>query len=437
MTSGLEEHLEALRVQFRIGCMVCGRNNDLLRCAGCQSVFYCGAEHQKQDWKAGHRAQCKDLKSARSELAEDGPMDEARSELLLKEVHRINNTMNAPHMTPEKKLALATRAKLICEDVMQWPRHLSNRHWPDFISQAFSGYASAFVDCNLEDSPESCRSVVEQMNRQCVEYHRWAYPSETTPKPRMEYASLFGTMAQVESHVGNHEMALTKYRSTMIVYDGLFEGAVAHSTKSFVRELQANLYGRMMNCANELERPDLVDEFYDSASFCAEGIAVPEMPAIRMDYVHLVLTRIDDARYSTMMAAQQHGDRPPTPEILASMKRLKSVVLRNNKLLEKALTLATRECKLNNDFATWSRAMGYWLKYHVMSYHKSDADECARLVLKMHPCARGVLCTDALEAKETLRVGHLSDIDVGRITSAKEGCYKPVAREWERYRKEK
>ncbi|KAJ3072210.1 hypothetical protein HDU98_004052 [Podochytrium sp. JEL0797] len=339
--------------------------------------------------------------------------------VLCAEAFEAKNAINAPHITPEKKLALATRAKLICEDVMQWPRHLSNRHWPDFISPAFSEYASAFMDYNLEVSPESCRSVVEKMDRQCVEYNRWANPFDTASKPRVEYGS-FGTMAQVEYHVGNYDITLARYFS-----------------KTFVRELQTNTYARMMDCANALKKAELADEFYDSVCSCAEGITVPEMRFIRLGYIQTVLTRIDGAHCSMMMASQRHGNKPITPELLAFMKTQKTILLRNNPLLEKALTLATQECKDINDFASWSRAMEFWLNYYAMSDLKNDADECARLVLKVHPCARGVLCTDALGAKETLRAEKLSDNDVGRITSTKEGCCEPVATEWARYRKEK
>ncbi|OXU22458.1 hypothetical protein TSAR_010868 [Trichomalopsis sarcophagae] len=42
------------------GCMVCGRNDKLLRCSRCKSVFYCTKEHQKLDWKH-HKSVCSRL----------------------------------------------------------------------------------------------------------------------------------------------------------------------------------------------------------------------------------------------------------------------------------------------------------------------------------------------------------------------------------------
>ena len=39
-------------------CAVCGARGDM-RCGGCRSVSYCGPQHQRLDWRAGHKQQCK------------------------------------------------------------------------------------------------------------------------------------------------------------------------------------------------------------------------------------------------------------------------------------------------------------------------------------------------------------------------------------------
>ena len=38
-------------------CVICGKEEDLLKCSQCKSVFYCSKEHQKQDWKT-HQKVC-------------------------------------------------------------------------------------------------------------------------------------------------------------------------------------------------------------------------------------------------------------------------------------------------------------------------------------------------------------------------------------------
>ena len=46
------------------GCAVCGdRMHKVLKCSACKSVSYCGKEHQRQHWKAGHKHQCKLLRA--------------------------------------------------------------------------------------------------------------------------------------------------------------------------------------------------------------------------------------------------------------------------------------------------------------------------------------------------------------------------------------
>lgn len=39
-------------------CRVCDKTEKTFRCAGCKVVFYCGKEHQKEDWPL-HKAICK------------------------------------------------------------------------------------------------------------------------------------------------------------------------------------------------------------------------------------------------------------------------------------------------------------------------------------------------------------------------------------------
>eukprot|EP01083_Nonionella_stella_P027744 76422_1 len=39
-------------------CGVCGISGKLLRCSGCNTVWYCSKEHQLSDWKLRHKRQC-------------------------------------------------------------------------------------------------------------------------------------------------------------------------------------------------------------------------------------------------------------------------------------------------------------------------------------------------------------------------------------------
>jgi hypothetical protein len=40
-------------------CAWCGvASQQLRRCAGCKAVWYCGADHQRAAWKAGHKQEC-------------------------------------------------------------------------------------------------------------------------------------------------------------------------------------------------------------------------------------------------------------------------------------------------------------------------------------------------------------------------------------------
>ncbi|KAI8725696.1 MYND-type zinc finger protein samB [Fusarium sp. LHS14.1] len=52
------------------GCGVCGKKEDLLRCSGCQVVYYCGQEHQAIDRKH-HKTGCTKTKKARVNLEKE------------------------------------------------------------------------------------------------------------------------------------------------------------------------------------------------------------------------------------------------------------------------------------------------------------------------------------------------------------------------------
>ena len=46
---------------FIATCGVCGTSKNVASCKGCKSKSYCSVEHQRIDWKAAHKAECKRL----------------------------------------------------------------------------------------------------------------------------------------------------------------------------------------------------------------------------------------------------------------------------------------------------------------------------------------------------------------------------------------
>jgi hypothetical protein len=49
-----QQELESVEV---LRCRVCGKTEEMMRCARCKVVGYCGREHQKEDWKV-HKRSC-------------------------------------------------------------------------------------------------------------------------------------------------------------------------------------------------------------------------------------------------------------------------------------------------------------------------------------------------------------------------------------------
>jgi len=61
-------------VEYEPTCAVCFCNQaairkPLLRCGACRVVWYCGPQHQRQDWKAKHKSCCGTLVATGSELS--------------------------------------------------------------------------------------------------------------------------------------------------------------------------------------------------------------------------------------------------------------------------------------------------------------------------------------------------------------------------------
>lgn len=60
---GVQGIIERLYDRLYHHCAVCKKTGDLKKCAGCEQVFYCSAEHQRKDWPV-HKKVCKELARA-------------------------------------------------------------------------------------------------------------------------------------------------------------------------------------------------------------------------------------------------------------------------------------------------------------------------------------------------------------------------------------
>jgi len=64
------EFMEVLLLGNSKYCEKCRESNNLLRCSRCRVVYYCGTDHQKEDW-GRHRTQCSFLADAHNFLLEE------------------------------------------------------------------------------------------------------------------------------------------------------------------------------------------------------------------------------------------------------------------------------------------------------------------------------------------------------------------------------
>jgi len=64
------EFVEVLLLGNAKYCEKCQKNENLLRCSRCRVVYYCGTEHQKEDW-GRHRTQCSILADSHNFLLEE------------------------------------------------------------------------------------------------------------------------------------------------------------------------------------------------------------------------------------------------------------------------------------------------------------------------------------------------------------------------------
>ncbi|KAJ3060892.1 hypothetical protein HDU98_003160 [Podochytrium sp. JEL0797] len=415
--------LEFLDTNARIGCLVCGKHQDLQSCDHCHTAFYCSDAHQRLGW-VSHSHECLESKEERERMASFLPMDEKRVQLLRREINLLGTLLSSPSIDPAGILSLATRRKLLCQEIIQWPHH--REFWPnayDHIACYFIYYAKAFVDAKLSDSPQACRNTVGLVERHLKVYRR-TIPGD--PKIRFEDGLLQELMGRIEAHVGDHQGALGLFDRASNVYESLLANQTASIRFRVDHSAETHAHGRVLYCmmtsANALKSHNLVDKFFERFCDRFSGNERALLP-VRLNYAAMITVRTASIRESL---------QPPQWE--SDLR-----VQYNDAIVSNVLSLAIDEAKVLDDFLLWSVAMGLCLKYNYLSGpgHKAAADRCASLILHMHLCHRQdkPLCSAARAAKEILcstRSVVLNLDEISRLGGP--CCREPVELEWIRYR---
>ena len=165
----IRQRLDLIEIDRRY-CVVCGRQGpSLSRCFGCQMVYYCGEDHQAEDWSNEHAEKCAQLEwVALGEFIQALPAQPPlpnlgdKWSLSLTEIHNWKNWFSI--RTNIVNLANNTA------NVIQNLVHLTDKRQPTHQSKSFCIFFQSVIGVNrLYISVDTC----------VCPYYRLAYHIDT------------------------------------------------------------------------------------------------------------------------------------------------------------------------------------------------------------------------------------------------------------------
>ncbi|KAJ3073809.1 hypothetical protein HDU98_000661 [Podochytrium sp. JEL0797] len=283
--------------------------------------------------------------------------DDEKLRLMIEEAQRHYNTWRAPNLSPDIKLAKATRLKQLCDQIIRQPNHLLFAMAPSCILDASMAYAFSYVNANIYQSHEACRGIVTKLQSRCKTYAHLlgALGLMKDVEHGVAVAMFAGMLAHIELCAGNHEACMSECQRSITEYqwclDHVKDDCTCGKRQSTLIQDLNQVYVIMMPAAHVLNKTKLVDKFYLAASTHA-GLSPSKLIQFRIQYAGFLEDRIEACQGSPL-----------------AISTLKSVLL-----------LAIQEAKSENLFGLWGRGM-----MHVITYwdefegNMAKSKECARL----------------------------------------------------------
>ncbi|KAJ3070495.1 hypothetical protein HDU98_006505 [Podochytrium sp. JEL0797] len=320
----------------------------------------------------------------------------------------------------------------IAQDMKKWPDHRTIDAVPMFIMYAIGAYVRSKVCANLDTSISACREILESGWQDSKRYQSEMIGMAIhVPVPVAMFHELLGL---IENQAGNHaesvaayQRALGKHRQSLERYVADANVAKQHQTEDSIRKVSA----AMIKSAHAILNHSLVDQCYHS------GVAFTRLTeeqrlSFRLDYANMLVDRIG----SCFKSLQQSPTRPTTPPFLSVHADLCIGIQKHCDSLEQVYNVVIQESKESNHFYFWhSAVLNRMYLCASQPINEERAVECAKLILRMHPCchANGVLCPRARFANRVVNPDQGGTILKADVVE----CNAPCEKEWGRYRLEK
>ncbi|KAI9351320.1 hypothetical protein BDR26DRAFT_1003332 [Obelidium mucronatum] len=440
----IEQQIEALRLEFRTGCLLCGSTKNLRRCAGCQAVFYCSAEHQKQDWKTSHRSQCTTIKAERLavDTSEGTEMTAEKCRQFVLESQRLVNLSRAPNLSPQKRLDKALRAKELCMRVIICPEHL-DMSLGDFVSDAIMNHVQCFVEVNLlANNIEACKAVVDQTLRMLNAYSVYCLGGSEEAREHVESIPEFTDFiaAETRARISNHEK---KYDEEMVHLERCIEVSrvllqdCSPEATTIMNEFRGHLtrvYRAMVLCASSMKDFDKMEQY---SKLAQENCNDPSQRLmLQFEYIAVLEGQTESIRENALVLMENYRKDLMEYEDLIERMQANTVIVEKNSAICRTMVPAIAQDAIRlNSFLTWSSATSLLCRHWFAAgpQFKEEADKLATLVIKMHSCTSNA-CADVVFSRQVLNACDPRDIDDDEIDKAPDACKTTSRKEWNQYR---
>ncbi|KNC76961.1 hypothetical protein SARC_10566, partial [Sphaeroforma arctica JP610] len=367
-------------------CHQAGENEELFRCDGCYSVFYCSAAHQTIDWEAGHSEECSILRHKHNyssveaqtlEGIDNCPHMVVEARRLYEEARSGNLNINE-----DTRMGMIESAHVLMLQSMELTGMPSEQE--DFeirkkrvlFVQVSSFHATLFVNRYLQSDPKKCRHLVEDIYRdQC----RFMQITRTTTV--MTRALVHSMERQHEKLLGDIDQFEGKIPSAIEHYAVALDIFTASSVSDAGR-LHADGTSWFYKVMCKFIKCVIQGEQYENLAWVYDHVVKASPSSFGNDERRRRMLQCECFRIYTKLL------QPLTPKILRRDPNLLTGRMQLLGFIVPEFQRFQKMCIIADDFALWTAATSFYSTILRRNGQGAAAFLEAMKIAKVHQCGQ-------------------------------------------------